>query len=124
MRSALGVARRRLLAAPSDDTAVEYATLAIRELVACGLGPVQLVVGTIRHATDGGECTWFEFASAIVREVGAPCRVLPCTTSEFPRPARRPAYSVLDLSQTEAALGPMKPWTAALHEVIARLEKP
>lgn len=78
----------------------------------------------IRHATDGGECTWFEFASAIVREVGAPSVVRPCTTAEFPRPAQRPAYSVLDLSRTEAALGPMKPWTAALHEVIGRLEKP
>lgn len=78
----------------------------------------------IRHATDGGECTWFEFASAIVREVGAPCRVLPCTTAEFPRPAKRPAYSVLDLSQTEAALGPMKPWAEALHGVIRRMEKP
>lgn len=78
----------------------------------------------VRHATDGGECTWFGFASAIVREVGAPCRVSPCTTAEFPRPAKRPVYSVLDLSRTEAALGPMKPWETALHGVIGRLENP
>lgn len=76
----------------------------------------------VRHATDGGECTWFEFAGEIVRTVGAPCRVLPCSTAEFPRPAARPAYSVLDLSETEAAIGPMTDWRTALRDVVARLE--
>lgn len=74
------------------------------------------------HVTDGGECTWFEFAREIVRLTGASCVVEPCTSAEFPRPAPRPAYSVLDLSRTEAVLGPMPDWREALAGVMARLE--
>ena len=76
----------------------------------------------VLHATDGGECSWFEFAQEIVRLTGATCRVEPCTTAEFPRPAPRPAYSVLDLSETESLVGPMTPWKSALADVIERLE--
>lgn len=75
-----------------------------------------------QHATDGGECTWFEFAQEIGRLAGAKGEVLPCTSDEFPRPAKRPAYSVLDLSQTERAVGEMKPWRTALGDVITRIE--
>ncbi len=74
------------------------------------------------HATDGGECTWFEFAREIVRLAGASCRVEPCSTAEFPRPAPRPAYSVLDLTATESLVGPMTPWERALEESMTRME--
>ncbi len=74
------------------------------------------------HVTDGEECSWYEFAHEIVRLTGAPCAVEPCTTAEFPRPAKRPAYSVLDLSRTEAVLGPMPSWKENLADVMARLE--
>lgn len=77
--------------------------------------------GTL-HVTDGGECTWFEFASEIVRLSGHACTVSPCTTDEFPRPAKRPAYSVLDLAPTEALLGPMPSWQENLADVARRLE--
>jgi dTDP-4-dehydrorhamnose reductase len=49
----------------------------------------------IVHVTNSGDCTWYEFASEIVRLSGLPTLVKPVTTAEFPRPARRPAYSVL-----------------------------
>jgi len=49
----------------------------------------------ILHATGAGSCSWFEFAREIVERAGADCAVQPCSTNEFPRPARRPAYSVL-----------------------------
>jgi dTDP-4-dehydrorhamnose reductase len=74
------------------------------------------------HVTDGGACTWFEFAAEIGRLAGAPGRVEPCSSSEFPRPAKRPAYSVLDISETERLIGPMPDWRANLADVIARLE--
>jgi dTDP-4-dehydrorhamnose reductase len=77
--------------------------------------------GTL-HVTDGGECTWFELAQEIVRIAGHSCRVAPCTTAEFPRPAPRPAYSVLELGPTEAVVGPMPSWQANLADVMARLE--
>ncbi|HWE33404.1 MAG TPA: dTDP-4-dehydrorhamnose reductase [Solirubrobacteraceae bacterium] len=47
------------------------------------------------HVAGGGSCSWFEFATAIVAAAGSQCTVERCSTDEFPRPARRPANSVL-----------------------------
>ena len=47
------------------------------------------------HATGSGDCTWHEFASAIVSLLGSPARVVPVTTAAMAQPASRPAYSVL-----------------------------
>ncbi len=74
------------------------------------------------HVTDGGECTWHGFTVEIARLAEHDCRVMPCTSDEFPRPAARPAYSVLDLSRTEQLLGPMPDWQTNLADVIARAE--
>jgi dTDP-4-dehydrorhamnose reductase len=49
----------------------------------------------IHHIAGGDECSWYEFAVEIFRQAGVETRVLSCTTEEFPRPARRPAHSVL-----------------------------
>jgi len=73
------------------------------------------------HVTDGGVCTRFEMAARIVRAVNPACRVEPCPSSEFPAPARRPAWSVLDISRTEERLGPMPDWRANLDDVVRRL---
>lgn len=79
--------------------------------------------GTL-HVTDGGECTWFELAREIVAQLGLSetCNVLPCASSDWPSPVKRPAYSVLDLSLTEALLGPMPDWRHNVADVLARLE--
>jgi dTDP-4-dehydrorhamnose reductase len=77
--------------------------------------------GTL-HVTDGGACTWFEFASEVARIAGHKARIEPCTASEFARPAKRPAYSVLDLAPTEKLVGAMPDWHANLADVMARLE--
>ncbi len=74
------------------------------------------------HVTDGGECSWHEFACEIARLAGHVCDIQPCTSDEFPRPAKRPAYSVLDLSQTEQAIGPMPDWRHNLAHVLRQLE--
>jgi dTDP-4-dehydrorhamnose reductase len=75
----------------------------------------------IYHVTDAGECSWFDFAKEIVRLAGLATPVDPCTSAEFPRPAKRPAYSVLDLSKTEALVGPMMEWKDALADVMGRM---
>jgi dTDP-4-dehydrorhamnose reductase len=72
----------------------------------------------IFHVTDGGECTWFEFARAIVAGSGGSALVEPCTSAEYSRPARRPPYSVLDLSATDALLGPSRSWQQNLSDVL------
>ncbi len=74
--------------------------------------------GTL-HVTDGGECTWFDLAREVVRLAGLNTPVEPCTTADFPRPAARPAYSVLDLQTTERLVGHMMPWQQALAHVMA-----
>lgn len=75
----------------------------------------------IYHACDGGECTWFEFARAIGEMTGAKARVEPCTTAEFPRPAARPAYSVLDLDRTIDRVGAPRDWREELARVLAAI---
>jgi dTDP-4-dehydrorhamnose reductase len=47
------------------------------------------------HVAGTGSCSWFEFARAIFERAGMDVDVQPCTTDEFPRPAQRPANSVL-----------------------------
>ncbi len=51
--------------------------------------------GGIVHATNAGECTWFEFAREIVAGTGLSTEVRPTTSDKFVRPAQRPKYSVL-----------------------------
>jgi dTDP-4-dehydrorhamnose reductase len=70
----------------------------------------------VLHATGGGETTWFGFARAIFEELGAdPERVKPCGTADFPRPASRPAYSVLSgQAWRDAGLTPLPGWRDAL----------
>ncbi len=50
----------------------------------------------IYHFTNEGVCSWYDFALAIVKLAGLHCNVLPIPTSEYPTPAIRPPYSVLD----------------------------
>ncbi|MGB5695552.1 MAG: dTDP-4-dehydrorhamnose reductase [Polyangiales bacterium] len=77
----------------------------------------------IFHVTDGGECTWFELAALVAEVVNPDCRVEPCTSEEFPRPAPRPPYSVLDVSATEEVVGALIPWEDRVRETLARVER-
>jgi len=66
----------------------------------------------ILHVAGGGWCSWHELAEATFAEAGADCRALPVTTAEFPRPAPRPAWSVLGSTRAEAPTLP--PWREGL----------
>jgi dTDP-4-dehydrorhamnose reductase len=48
------------------------------------------------HVAGSGACSWYQFARAIFDRAGIEAELAPCTTEEFPRPARRPANSVLE----------------------------
>jgi len=74
------------------------------------------------HVTDGGECTWFDLATLIGEVVNSNCQVEACTSAEFPLPAPRPRYSVLDISATESVVGPLIPWEERVRDVLARVE--
>ena len=56
------------------------------------------------HVTGSGSCSWFGFARAIFDRAGVDAAVSPCTTDEFPRPARRPRFSVLASERGAPAL--------------------
>jgi len=73
----------------------------------------------IVHVTNSGKCTWYEFATEIVRVLGMPTKVKPVTTAEFPRPARRPAYSVLSPDSLRAYNIHMPEWQDALRRYLA-----
>lgn len=68
------------------------------------------------HAACEGSCSWYEFACAVVVLCGIETvQVLPCSTEEFPRPAPRPAFSVLDCSKlTQLRKRPLSTWREAL----------
>jgi dTDP-4-dehydrorhamnose reductase len=74
----------------------------------------------VYHATNDGETTWHGFAQRIFRAVGAaPERVRPVPTSGFPRPAPRPAYSVLSGGRWRAAgLPALRPWHEAFDAAV------
>jgi dTDP-4-dehydrorhamnose reductase len=72
----------------------------------------------IVHVTNSGSCTWYEFAKEILRESGLPTAVKPVTTAEFPRPARRPAYSVLSPDSLHAYNIHMPGWHDALRRYL------
>jgi dTDP-4-dehydrorhamnose reductase len=75
--------------------------------------------GGVWHVAADGDCTWADFAEAIFEEAELSCRVRRITTAEFPRPAKRPAYSVLRSEREEAPRLPH--WREGLRECIARL---
>ncbi len=56
----------------------------------------------IHHAAGGGACSWFDLALATFEATGTRVRVMPVTTESFPRPAARPAWSVLGSERADA----------------------
>lgn len=75
----------------------------------------------VHHVTDGGEpVSWFGLAREALRQQGIETPVTPVSTDRFPRPAPRPAYSVLDCGGAEALLGaPLPDWRVSLADYLA-----
>ena len=72
------------------------------------------------HATAAGQTSWYGLARAVFEELGAdPDRVRPTTTDRYPRPAPRPAYSVLSHeSWAHSGVAPLGDWRAMLHDAV------
>jgi len=88
---------------------------------------LQLVVTEkygIYHASNSGTCSWCDFAKAIFEQSKLSVQVIPCTTDEFPRPAPRPKYSVMDhLSIRTNGFEDLRPWRDALKDFLYKLER-
>ena len=99
-----------------------------------GDGILALIAADTRgthQLTDAGVASWYDFAVAI-EEIGRqhglierPCRVRPIRTADYPTPATRPAYSVLDKTSTFDLLGgPTPHWRTSLEACLAEWKDP
>ncbi len=81
----------------------------------------------IHHWTDAGVASWYDFAVAIQEEalalglLAGAVPIIPIRTADYPTPARRPTYGVLDKSATWAITGPARHWRAELRDCLAAM---
>lgn len=76
----------------------------------------------VYHFTNAGETTWFGFAEAIKELSNAEIKINPIPTSEFPTPAKRPAYSVLDTTKIQEVYDVKCPqWKDSLKFLLSKL---
>jgi dTDP-4-dehydrorhamnose reductase len=74
----------------------------------------------VYHCTNSGSTSWNGFAKAIFEESGMQVQVLPMTTEQLNRPARRPLYSTLDCTKLAAHTGfALQPWREGLKQYLA-----
>lgn len=99
----------------ADDLASALLALADKNLVE-GVPATGLF-----HYTNEGVCSWYDLATRAIRLAGLGCKVNPIATSQYPTPARRPAYSVLCKDKIRRALGIEIPhWEESLQRVLER----
>jgi dTDP-4-dehydrorhamnose reductase len=79
-------------------------------------------VAGIYHYSNEGNISWYDFAKEIAAQINATCIVNPITTTQFPTPAARPAYSVLDTSKIKNTFAITIPhWKDSLEKCMAKL---
>lgn len=76
------------------------------------------------HYRNREPASWYSFATAIARQWSSTAEVVPVKTAQFPRPARRPAWSVLAVDRFEEIVGrPVEPWDWGLAELLMWMRK-
>jgi len=83
----------------------------LKELLGKGYG--------VYHITNSSHCSWFEFAQEIARLSSSSTKIVPTTTEKFNRPARRPAYSVLNNTMLRLeGIEELRHWKDALNDYL------
>lgn len=75
----------------------------------------------IYNFANRDHCSWYGFAKAIFEISGTACEVKPITTDQYPTPAKRPAYSVLDTRKIAEIVGVPRNWRVALEECLGKV---
>ncbi len=76
----------------------------------------------IFHFSNEGVCSWYDFAKKIHRLAAVDCKVNPIETSDYPTPAARPQYSVLNKKKIKSTFGMTVPhWEESLSDCIAKM---
>ena len=71
----------------------------------------------IFHITNKGSCSWYEFATEILKQAELKTPIIPVTSDEYPQKARRPRFSVLDNYHLRLlGMDDMRPWQEALKD--------
>ena len=115
VRTMLRLAAERDEVAVVDDqrgcpTYVGHLAAAVEEVLKLPYG--------VYHVAAGGDCTWADFAEAIFDEAGVDCLVRRISSSEYPTPVERPAYSVL---RSEKGAPQLPHWREGLRACLSRL---
>ncbi len=76
----------------------------------------------VYNFANSGVCSWYDLALAVHELTDIDCRVRPIPSSQYPTPAKRPAYSVLDTQKIAAFTGTPRHWRTALKECIEKLK--
>lgn len=80
-------------------------------------------VNGIYHFSNEGVCSWYDFTVAIMGLYNLNCNIKPLHTDEYPTPANRPAYSVLDKTKIKTTFGITIPhWYESLKECVKKLK--
>jgi len=80
-------------------------------------------IGGVYHYSNEGVTSWYDFAVTIKELTGAPCEVLPITTDQYPTPAQRPPYSVLNKQKIKTTFGIQVPyWKHSLKACLELLQ--
>lgn len=124
-RDALGVVSDQI-GCPTQAGAIASVLLELARRHAAGTG----LAWGVYHYSGAPACSWYDFAAEIFRQgeraglIARQPTVSPIATAQYPTPARRPAWSVLDCSRFESAFG-LKPhaWQDDLADVIATLQQ-
>ena len=100
-----------------------------RDLAKCILDILPLAMGTkseeVYHYSNEGVASWYDFAKAIIEISGIECLINPIPTKEYPLPAERPFYSVLDKSKIKKDFAIQIPyWRDSVKLCIQRLKAP
>jgi dTDP-4-dehydrorhamnose reductase len=107
------------IGAPTWSRMIAETTAQILGQIIAGTQRDPRVLSGIYHMTAGGETSWYQFAKQILTLVGADCGLHPITTDEYPTPAKRPEYSVLDNGKIKQVFGLKLPdWRHSLQQCI------
>jgi dTDP-4-dehydrorhamnose reductase len=78
--------------------------------------------GDLYHFSNSGQCTWFDFATAIMNLKNLNCKVEPCSTADYPTKALRPAYSVLNCDKIQQTFDiSIATWQDALRQCLQKI---
>ncbi|MEN9336903.1 MAG: dTDP-4-dehydrorhamnose reductase [Bacteroidota bacterium] len=122
MKTMLRLANEReQLSIVNDQIGTPTNALDLAQMLAELIGKDQLMQRPpygVYHYSNEGQCSWFEFAQAIFEKNGVKIAVLPIPTAQFPTPAKRPAYSVMNKSKIKENFNVVIPdWRESLQKL-------